>query len=353
MQSKSSTDTVINVNLEKSVASCGEDVSGIVTFKPGHFNDKLYIEVYGRETVAWVETVSYSVQGWNQTYVEEFKDERRLFHSTLLVDLPAELNLSRTYQIPFSFQLPLTLPGYCVETSGFGTTFRVRAYNSMEHIKAVAEVHVIQPNIITKSLTVKSKQPLKLCCTQRGSVSSRFTLDKPSYAPGETIHVTPVILNDSKGNLKLIEMKLRSVTEMHAPGKMKKIEKLVCQTTHLWNPNDLQQCSFGQIYSHYYVLDIHLNMSAGWGPSCSVPVIVLGCPVEERLITPNDPESQELLPLLIRITPVSHYEPCFSIKSFPNVSELSADTSGSRIWKSASRLMRSFSTFTRSTKGFN
>jgi hypothetical protein len=140
-------DTVINVDIARKICGCGDEVRGTVTFRPSHANEKLSFEVYGRESVAWTETTSYSVQGLNQTYFEEFKEENRLFHSTSPVHLPTELDLSQTYRIGFSFQLPSSLPGSCIESNGFGTTYRVRAYTSIDHVKSMADIHVIQQNI--------------------------------------------------------------------------------------------------------------------------------------------------------------------------------------------------------------
>jgi hypothetical protein len=81
----------------------GDEVHGKVLFRPRHRQDKVHLQVCGREAVAWVETMSYSVQGWNQTYVEEFKAENKLFYSTLELGFPAELDLDKTYTVDFSF----------------------------------------------------------------------------------------------------------------------------------------------------------------------------------------------------------------------------------------------------------
>jgi len=345
--------TLIQVHLTRKTYAPGELISGVVIFKPSQSNDKLHLEVYGRESVGWVDTISYSVQGWNQTYIEERKDESRIFQSTLLIELPSELDTKKSYKIGFSFELPINIPGSGFEVNGFGISYRVRAYNAIDRIKSIADIHVIQPPIFTNRLTVKSKNQLKFCCTQRGDISTRFTLDKPFYHPGDIAQITPVILNNSKGIIRHVEMKLRSVTVMHANGKSKTLEKTIQEERSEWTdetrefsfqlPSDLAQCAFGNIYSNYYVLDIHVNISAGWGPTCSIPVI----------LTTSQPESEKppievdnvshLSPVMIKIPQSAPTCRWFTLKIFPNVSEMDS-TRGSQLWKSASRMMRSFTT---------
>ena len=349
--------TSIVVTLADKSYKPGEEVHGKVQFRPGNKNDKVHLQVCGREAVAWVETMSYSVQGWNQTYVEEFKAENKLFYSTLELAFPDELDTSRTYTVDFSFYLPTSLPGSHSDTGGIGVLYRIQAYDSLDHVKSVVDLNVIQEPILQNRISVKSKKPLTLCCN-RGEVLSRFTFDQASYKPDETVLITPVIVNKSKGSLKHYQLTLKSVIEMKSPEKSKKVESVVWkeviqppserESFMFKLPPGLPQCSFGSIYNHYYLLSIHLDMTAGWGPSVELPLFVLSSHHEASTTIKSireENENVDLPPVIVRIqNGPNKFEPIFTLKSFPNVSEIPKElgSMGSRLYKSASRLMQSF-----------
>jgi hypothetical protein len=335
----------------------GDEVKGKVVFRPAHKLDKVHLQVSGREAVAWVETMSYSVQGWNQTYIEEFKAENKLFYSSLELGFPTELDMDKTYTVDFSFFLPLNLPGSHTDNGGVGIVYRIQAFDSIDHVKSVFDLNVIQEPLVSNRISVKSKKPLTLCC-KRGDILSRFTFDQASYKPGDTVLVTPVIVNKSKGTLKNYQLSLKSVVEMKCPEKSKKVENVIMteqvqpstqnDAFMFTIPDAIGQCSFGSIYNHYYVLNIHLDMSAGWGPSVEIPLFILLNPTSDSSsIYPikEDQEAVDLPPVVVRIqNGPTRNVPTFNLNKFPNVSEIPKELGsvGSRFYKSASRLMQSF-----------
>lgn len=349
--------TEINLIIPSRNFRSGDEVKGHMVFRPAHKLDKVHLQVSGREAVAWAETISYSVQGWNQTYVEEFKAENKLFYSSLELSFPTELDTNKTYTVDFSFFLPLNLSGSHTDNGGVGIVYRVQAFDSIDHVKSVIDLNVIQEPLISNRISVKSKKPLTLCCN-RGDILSRFTFDQASYKPGDTVLVTPVIVNKSKGTLKHYQLTLKSVIEMKAPEKSKKVENVIMtelvqppteRDSFMFTiPANIGQCSFGSIYNHYYVLNIHLDMSAGWGPSVEIPLFVLlNATSGSSSIYPikEDQDAVDLPPVIVRIQNGSaRVEPTFTLKKFPNVSEIPKElgSMGSRLYKSASRLMQSF-----------
>ena len=337
----------------------GEQVSGHVTFRPAHKHDKVHLQTCGREAVSWVETMSYSVQGWNQTYVEEFKSDNKLFYSTLELGFPSELDVQRTYTLNFTFRLPQNIPGNHADAGGVGVVYQIQAYDAVDNVKATAEIKVVQEPLILNRISVKSKKPLTLCCN-RGDVLSRFTFDSVSYKPGETVLITPVIVNKSKGQLKQYQLTLKSIVEMKTPEKTKKVENIVMKE-QIQPPTDresfmfrlppsLHQCSFGSIYNHYYLLSIHLDMTSGWGPSVEIPIFVLLDPPSSSMFTSEsikeDVDETDLPPVEIQILQncSTNFRPSFSLSKFSNVSEIPKElgSMGSRLYKSASKLMQSF-----------
>jgi len=349
--------TSISLDLANKTHKAGDEVIGRVHFRPGHKPDKVHLQVCGREAVAWVETMSYSVQGWNQTYVEEFKAENKLFYSTLELSFPEELDTSKTYTVDFSFYLPPTLPGSHSDAGGMGIVYRIQAYDSLDHVRSTVDLDVIQEPIVENRISVKSKKPLTLCCN-RGEILSRFTFDQPNYKPGETVLITPVIVNKSKGVIKHYQLTLKSVIEMKSPEKSKKVENVVMkeliqppserESFMFKLPSELPQSVFGSIYNHYYVLNIHLDMTSGWGPSVELPLFVLSSAHDQSSTIKSIKEENEqidLPPVILRIqNGPKKFEPIFTLKSFPNVSEIPKElgSMGSRLFKSASRLMQSF-----------
>ena len=187
----------------------------------------------------------------------------------------------------------------------------------------------------------------------QGKIRSEFVLDRPWYSPGDTVSISAQIGNSTKTEVTGLQIQLSSLKKFISDEGIKKVEeKLVLTEKHegfepilsLVLPPDLTSSIFGKNYVFHYLLDVHVTLSRGTGPTLRLPLIVLPKRLDETAVMelPDGPLVSLVLP------PLTH-QAAFSLKDFRNVEEVDdlarSSSRLSRGWSSIKSLVKSGSKF--------
>lgn len=340
--------TAVSITAEEFLPE--DSVRGIVKFTAGDSSELWCIEILGYEQVEWTETMTFVVQGFVQTYVEKASGNSRIFHSTVIVTKPERVSPRSTYEVPFNFSFPAAIPGSapCIH-------YRVSAFIANPDHKPVegqvshTSLKVTQETPIKKPYCLKTESTVNfMMCCNRGQIRCKIFPDKPWYSPGEEVKLSCQFQNRSKGEITSIKVSLIHVKKLVSDDSIVKTdERMKLQedlttftpTFSLRLPENLESSVFGKNYAIYYVLDVHVNVSRGNGPTFRLPIIIVPKRRESSL---NDQEpissgSSEKLPILNISIPAPNHTSSFSLKSFPNVIPLD------ELQRSSSRLSQGWS----------
>jgi hypothetical protein len=307
-------------------------VRGVAKFKAVEMNDLWCLEVLGYEKVEWSETMTFVVQGFVQTYVEKASGNSRILYTTIILTKSVNVVSGSVYEIPFSFTLPANIPG-----SSPSIHYRVSAFVADADHKPLnsevshANLNLVQESPIKKRYQLKSEKAVNfMMCCNRGKIRCKISPEKPWYSPGENATFSCRIHNKSKGDVNAIKVSLSQVKKLVSDeGITKSDEKLILHEEltifepafNLWIPHNLDSSIFGKNYLSYYVLDVHVIVSRGNGPTVRLPIIIVPKRRESSLDDAKGAGS-ETVPSLppVKITiPTPYHVSSFSLQSFPHV----------------------------------
>ena len=336
----------ISIALSQEIYHETDHVSGVASFTHSDASESWMIEVTATEKVAWTESVSFAVQGFTQTYIENLHGLTNIAQASVIVHKPIDVTAGFRYRVPFSFTLPARIPGSC---SHIHYVVRARIQSDTttraEVPVAAAGFKVIQSAPLASRLQLKTDSAVRVFfCCNRGSLVSRFVLDRSWYSPGDIVKLSSQVRNQTKSEITGVSIALKSVERFVSDGGIRKdTDTLVFKeqfsqidaSISVVIPSHLSQSVFGTSYRFMYVLDIHVELSRGSSHTLRLPLIVLPARADEA--PPVSPSVEGIETPHVSLVLDSRPAAAFHISEFPNVSEFS------ELGRSTSRLSRSWS----------
>ena len=299
----------VTVAVDNSMCRPGSTITGnayVNIMTPTNFTG-VYLKVKGHENVYWVEhqtrtrTVYRNGQSQTETYTVEVPHvgKRQIFKTEYMI-LQGGQMLQGQYTVPFSFMIPMGIPG-SFELSGKDYSCSVRyavkakvAVPGMlkSDLKHQAPLTVIQPppafstNISANALA----NVITWCCVNRGQAQLAFQADKDAFYTGEQVFLTASADNKSKSELKRLTIKLRrSLTITAGDGRSFHIEETVSERLYpglkpftsvenlamqLDIPSNAPQMCFGSTIQCLYSVRLAGKVSWGKDATCTVPAFI-------------------------------------------------------------------------------
>jgi hypothetical protein len=328
-----------------------EVVSGYIDVSSGAAGEIWFVEAFGYERVGWMESTTFVVQGFAQTYIDKPHGETRLFHRTARLEKPDNFLIGSQYRIPWKLTLPGNIPG----SINPHIVYKVRAFITQSEqgdgeivAHSSKPLQVVQETPVKKTYQLRTEAAISNCLfCNRGTVKSRLSLDRPWYNPQDIVKLSyrlsqssKVLINELKATL------LRQDKMVSDEGARKQEERAILsvnmdvseQMVEILLPSDLESSIFGRNFVRFYVLDVHVGLDRGTGPALRIPLIVLPRRSDFPELSPVDETRIESLPYVDLSGPDVKHEPSFSLKDFPHVSETDD------LARSSSMLSRSLST---------
>lgn len=340
--------TMCDISLRRNRWIPGDIVRGSVEYLTNRNDEVVSLKISAKEKVHWTEATTFYVQGFAQTQIEDLKGETKLVDTTIILPKGDSWRPGMKVSIPFSFTLPEGLPG----TSSH-ITYKLKAQLSSSGTSCSAPFTVLQKPPRLGRLQVSSEASVKfMACCDTGNVRCKFVLDRGVYSPGEEVELAHSIQNRTKADVTEVCIALKSVSELISSDNYNKAEEVVVsEHVFKWRLNELRftlpptlaQCTFGKNHRMFYLLDIHVNLSRGTGPTLRLPLLVM---------SPEPPAEELPLPetgIVNILVPQPPTGKPFDISSFRNVSEylISSRSSGrlSGSWAQVRSMVRRGSRF--------
>lgn len=328
-----------------------EIISGYIDVCPDASGEIWFVEAFGYERVGWMESTTYVVQGFAQTYIDKPHGETRLFHRIARLSYPDNFLIGSQYRIPWNLTLPGNIPG----SIDPHIVYKVRAFITQSEqgdgeivAHSSQSLHIVQESPVKKTYQLRSDAAISNCLFfNRGTVKSRLSLDRPWYSPQDIVKLSHRLSHSSKVNVRELKVTLlRQAKMVSDEGALKHEEQAILsinmdvseRIVEIKLPSDLESSIFGRNFVQFYVLDVHVGLDRGTGPALRIPLIVLPRRSDFPELSPVDETRIEYLPHVDLSVPDVKHEPSFSLKDFPHVSETDD------LARSSSMLSRSLST---------
>jgi hypothetical protein len=265
---------------------------------------KIYLTFTGRASVAWTQTT------FGRGEVTYFAKEK---YFRVEVDLWVRENGQEqlhpgTYEWPFSYKLPLTLPSSCVIEDSHGdirywleaqidlhTPFRVR-YATAQFVFTVLEC--VDLNLAEEDLTLprRSEGQKVLCCLccKSGPLTLAVSTNRGGYCAGENILVTASLENGTNKQIRVIEATLCRFTTFFARNgtgsthsSCSAVAKILissrspAQEVFEWNQNPLlilacppSSCTCNLIHIQYFLEFVVMTPAFNSNLCVRIPVVI-------------------------------------------------------------------------------
>lgn len=220
------------------------------------------IKFTGYERVHFQDKVTeWEGEGSNRRAVERIHDHRQnkeFFKTTLVVYTAQGIVTPGHYSFPFTFALPVGLPGTYYDT---GKDISGNHYSAMVLYKAKATVDVAFRHNLhnTVRLVVNEKfdqllrpsygENSKSFMFTKGNLQARVWMDKNAYIPGETVLAKLKANNTSVKPTRRINIKVLHMLTMHANGRTHRIQ----HTEHKAEYPGFEPCFLGVRWMPFYI----------------------------------------------------------------------------------------------------
>jgi hypothetical protein len=269
----------------------GDVVSGTVELDcvVPFFARAVLLNVKGFERVWWEYQVTEWVgEGENRrsvTRTEEHKENKEFFKQSIVVYPQQGTVAQGHYSFPFTYQLPLNLPGTYFEEGGHqGDRFHAKV---LYKVKATVDVQHKHNLHSSTRLVVNEKfdqllQPSyaensKSFLTSSGQLHIRTWLDKNAYIPGETVLAKLKANNTSVKPTRRIKIKVHHTLELRAHGHTKRHSRVEYEQDF----PGFEPCFYGINWMPFYIpvglirpsslLGNHVHSSYLFEIECDIP----------------------------------------------------------------------------------
>lgn len=290
---------------------------------------QVLLKVQGYEKVSWEEKqedkkYDNEKEEWHteERYVP-YSGEKDFFKVSVPLQQWPQKCQPGQYQYPFSFVLPLRLPGtfeYKDSQHFYGGTY----YNyTNAKVKYKVRAECVVPGILTPNLRGKSslivhqtlsKAPSEVqashsqevttcCCSSAGSCSVTASVQKDSYVPGETACVLLQVENKSSAQFSCVDLVLRKRVTLSAGGAIQQLDDEAAKISspgvdpstsftgqdarllQLALPANLPASTMGQVIQCEYTLIVTLKASTFVSNvELKVPVLIYMPPPQEPVL---------------------------------------------------------------------
>jgi len=194
---------------------------------------RLKLELEGKGEVIWSES-----KGSGETrHTRWYRAEENYVHEEVILAEGPTLP-EGTHYIPFSFNLPTTIPA-TYEGAWGKVRYYLKAtmvrdwkfdYDVKHHITVLAELDLNDLPDASQGAHNQDQKNLHCFCFRTGSISATIGTDRQGFVPGEEIAFSAEVENESKKGIKKSILKLNEVATFIASGKSRTDKRSVCET---------------------------------------------------------------------------------------------------------------------------
>lgn len=303
----------VTVALENCICRDGSVLTGhayvdIVT--PTEFSG-VFLKIKGKEKTKVIEhqtryrTRTETVNGTTQTRTESYTVEvphygKRQIFKTIALLLPGGQMMRGQFSIPFTFQLPVGIPGsFALVGSDFScsveyaTKVVVRVPGMLKSdLRHEVPLVVIQPPPpFTNQVTAHATADITvMCCFRRGHADLSFRAAKDAFHVGEFVLLSADVNNNSKSKLSRIAVKLRRTITVRAnDGFTRSFEDTISESRYpgvpafssmnglsmtLKIPDGTPQQCFSTLIQCMYSVRLAGKVRWGTDATCTVPALI-------------------------------------------------------------------------------
>ena len=346
----------VYVATDKTTYAPGEMVSGTLygnILNPVHAKS-VSVRVSGKERCHWTESQTRTVNGKSETHSVTHSGFNRVLDTLVpLVTLDASSPFSGQFQYPFSFVLPVNIPGsHESVTNGirasviYKLTSRVNISGMFKSDLVFKQVFFVRqpPPFLNRLQSCYSGNVTVFCCVSRGFVTMNVSSDKNAYTSGEQASVMASIDNQSRRKFRRIIAELVMMLDVYSSsGRHRSTKRVICATSYpgvapmssetdrpmtLPIPQNLSQNCQGTIVRMHYVLNVRADVAWGTDPKCFLPIMIYLPETKTPVTLPTAPPDYKPAKhddVSFGVIPAGSAPPQFSLDTYPNVVQIPID----------------------------
>jgi len=249
------------------------------------------------------------------------------------------------YTVPFTFVLPLGLPGsFSLRGSDFecGIEYTVKGLLRVPgifkaNLRSVRSFDVTQSSPTSmRSIMASANSDINVCCCfNRGAAYLSFRCTRDTFFCGESVSLVANAFNDSTSDLKRLTVKLRRCIKLRADtGHSKSCEVTISEQVYpgvpanssvndlpmsLYIPADAPQQCFGVKIRCLYSVRLSGKVKCGSDATCTVPAFIYKPKITSAFVLQPDPNWNPVVVTPVDIqcsAPVAIPEP-ISLSQYP------------------------------------